>query len=111
MPPKIYGFKSRAKAKILSDNAHRLKSKENIEYPQPTRMLELYTFTLLATATGVAGSTTSATIKLAGQDDNEVTEDVVDELGIFGTLAIGTVGYCYRQMGKYLIIQAACEEV
>ena len=106
---RVYGFKSRAKAKILSDNAHKLKSIGGIEYPQPNRMLELYKFTLLGTGTGIAGSTTSATIKLAGQDDNEVTEDVVDELGIFGALPIGTVGYCYRQMGKYLIIQVQCD--
>jgi len=106
---RIYGFKSKAKAQRLSDLAHKLETGETVEYPTPGRMLELYKFTLTTLKTAAIDSTATADIQLAGSDGSDSKSDTVtDELGIFGTLAIDTIGYCYRQMGKYLIIQVQC---
>lgn len=107
-----FGFKSKKTAEKLRDQAHRARLSEQIEYPQPTRMLELYKFTLTAALSGGAGAGATADIEIISSNmtGDTFSDTVVDIVGNYSPLASGTVGLCYRQLGVFAILDAECQQ-
>lgn len=65
----------------------------------------LYRFTLNEAWT--AGAADADILEMDGTDTT-IDADVLDPLGIFGTLGIGDAGLCLLQNGVYYAIQAPC---